>query len=56
VGGQLGTEGHIDDWAKGLLDVARELIRLLKPTGAWWLNQGGRAHRAAPGAGLDPAV
>jgi hypothetical protein len=40
VGGQLGTEGHIDDWAKGLLDVARELIRLLKPTGAWWLNQG----------------
>ncbi len=64
VGGQLGTEGHIDDWAKGLLDVARELTRLLKPTGAWWLNQGdgySRHLRAAeglmgPGAGAGRSL
>ena len=40
VGGQLGTEAHIDDWVKGLLDVARELARVLKPSGALWLNLG----------------
>ena len=38
--GQLGTEGHIDDWVKGLLDVCRELARVLKPSGALWLNLG----------------
>jgi len=38
--GQLGAEGHIDEWVKGLLDVARELARVLKPSGALWLNLG----------------
>ena len=38
--GQLGAEAHIDDWVKGLLDVARELARVLKPSGALWLNLG----------------
>ncbi|MCA1674972.1 MAG: site-specific DNA-methyltransferase, partial [Actinobacteria bacterium] len=40
VGGQLGTEAHIDDWVKGLVDVARQLARVLKPSGALWLNLG----------------
>ena len=38
--GQLGAEGHIDDWVKGLLDVCRELARVLKPSGVLWLNLG----------------
>ncbi|MCA1604964.1 MAG: hypothetical protein LC775_05710, partial [Acidobacteria bacterium] len=38
--GQLGAEGHIDEWVKGLLDVCRELARVLKPSGALWLNLG----------------
>ena len=40
VDGQIGAEGHIDEWVKGLLDVARELARVLKPSGALWLNLG----------------
>jgi DNA modification methylase len=40
VDGQLGNEGHIDEWVKGLLDVCRELARVLKPSGALWLNLG----------------
>jgi len=38
--GQLGAEGHIDEWVKELLDVCRELARVLKPSGALWLNLG----------------
>jgi len=38
--GQLGAEAHIDEWVKELLDVCRELARVLKPSGALWLNLG----------------
>jgi len=38
--GQLGTEAHIDQWVTGLLDVCRELARVLKPGGALWLTLG----------------
>ncbi|MDQ3154019.1 MAG: site-specific DNA-methyltransferase [Actinomycetota bacterium] len=40
MNGQLGTEGHIDEWVTGLLDVCRELARVLKPSGVLWLNLG----------------
>lgn len=38
--GQLGTVGHIDEWVKQLVDVGRELHRVLTPIGALWLNLG----------------
>jgi site-specific DNA-methyltransferase (adenine-specific) len=37
---QLGTENDIDGWVQHLRAVARELARVLKPTGALWLNLG----------------
>lgn len=40
VAGQLGAETHVDDWVHGLLQVCRELGRVLKPQGALWLNLG----------------
>jgi site-specific DNA-methyltransferase (adenine-specific) len=37
---QLGAEPHIDDWVKHLVQVGQELHRVLKPTGACWINLG----------------
>src|ERR1700712_2735009 len=38
VEGQLGLEGHVEDWVTGLCGVAREVARVLVPTGSLWLN------------------
>lgn len=40
VEGQLGLEGHVDEWVEELRAVARALHRVLKPTGTFWLNLG----------------
>ncbi len=40
VTGQLGLEPTVDDWVAGLRDVAREVARVLVPTGSFWLNVG----------------
>jgi site-specific DNA-methyltransferase (adenine-specific) len=37
---QIGLEGHVDDWVHELLLVGRQLARVLKATGAFWLNLG----------------
>jgi len=36
--GQLGLEGHVEQWVTGLREVSRELHRVLLPTGSFWLN------------------
>lgn len=38
--GQLGLEAHVDAWALRLRDIAREIHRILVPTGTLWLNLG----------------
>lgn len=38
--GQLGLESRVDDWARSLRDIAREVHRVLVPTGTLWLNLG----------------
>ncbi len=40
VTGQLGLEPTVNDWVSGLRDVAREVARVLVPTGSFWLNVG----------------
>ena len=40
VDGQLGLEGHVDQWVEGLRTVAKEVARVLVPTGTLWLNVG----------------
>ncbi len=40
VEGQLGLEGHVDQWVEELRTVAKGLRRVLKPTGTFWLNLG----------------
>ena len=56
VAGQIGLEPTISDWSKGLRAVARQVARVLKPSGAFWLNLGdsfSRHHRyGAPSKGL----
>lgn len=37
---QLGLETHVDDWVTGIREVAREIHRVLVPTGTLWLNLG----------------
>ncbi len=37
---QIGLEGHVDDYVHELLLVGRHLKRVLKATGAFWLNLG----------------
>jgi site-specific DNA-methyltransferase (adenine-specific) len=38
VEGQLGLEAHVEEWATALRGVARQLQRVLVPTGSFWLN------------------
>jgi DNA modification methylase len=40
VAGQLGQEGHVEQWVSGLVAVARECQRVLAPHGSFWLNLG----------------
>ena len=49
--GQIGAEPTVDDWVSALVGVARELRRVLRPTGAVWLNIGdGYSRHAREGA------
>jgi DNA modification methylase len=56
VPGQLGLEPTVDAWVENLRAVAREIARVLKPTGAFWLNLGDsfsrHARYGAPPKGL----
>lgn len=48
---QLGAEPDVDGWVDGLRLVARELARVLRPTGSLWLNLGDSySRRPAEGA------
>lgn len=38
IDGQIGLERSVHDWVTKLLDVTRELARVLKPQGSVWLN------------------
>lgn len=38
--GQLGLEGHVDEWVEGLRRTMGEVHRALSPTGTVWLNVG----------------
>jgi DNA modification methylase len=40
VAGQLGREGHVDEWVTNLRAVCRQLHRVLAPHGSLWLNLG----------------
>jgi site-specific DNA-methyltransferase (adenine-specific) len=40
MAGQLGVEATVEDWAASLQSVARQVARVLKPGGAFWLNLG----------------
>src|SRR5436189_2824830 len=37
---QMGNEADVTAWVDGLRDVCRQAARVLKPTGAMWLNLG----------------
>lgn len=37
---QLGLEPSVDDWVRDLRAAARELVRVLRPGGTFWLNVG----------------
>ena len=40
VDGQIGLEDSLEEYIDGLLEVAEELRRVLRPDGSWWLNLG----------------
>lgn len=44
---QIGLESHVDDWVHRLLGVTRQLKRVLKETGSFWLNLGDAYSRIA---------
>ena len=47
---QMGAEKYVEHWAEDLREVCREAARVLKPTGALWLNLGDTYARN-PGEG-----
>lgn len=38
--GQIGLEGHVEEWVEELRELLREAARVLVPTGTVWLNLG----------------
>lgn len=49
--GQLGLEPTVEEWVTNVRAVCRELARVLKPTGGFWLNVGDSySHHATEGA------
>jgi site-specific DNA-methyltransferase (adenine-specific) len=51
MAGQIGAEPSVQGWVTELVGVAAELRRVLKPTGALWLNVGdGYSRHAGEGA------
>jgi DNA modification methylase len=56
VEGQIGLEPTVDEWVAAMREVGRELARVMKPTGSWWLNLGDSFSRdvkmGAPPKGL----
>src|SRR5262245_34155940 len=40
VDGQIGHESDVQGWVDALVDIAREVDRILKPEGSFWLNVG----------------
>lgn len=38
--GQLGLEGHVDQWVEQLVAISEQVARVLVPTGTYWLNLG----------------
>jgi site-specific DNA-methyltransferase (adenine-specific) len=56
VQGQIGLEGHVSGWVENLVAVFAELARVLKTSGAVWLNVGDAFSRhntyGAPAKGL----
>ena len=51
VAGQLGAEPDAQAWIDDLRAVGRELARVLKPSGSWWLNLGDSySHHLRAGA------
>ena len=59
--GQIGDEATPAEFLDALLDVTRECVRVLKPTGSLWVNLGDKyAERAGPvrpgGVDDDPIV
>lgn len=47
VDGQLGLEPAVTEWVESLRRICRELARVLKPSGALWLNLGDSYSRHA---------
>jgi DNA modification methylase len=52
VGGQIGLESSPDDYVKAMVDVFREVWRVLRPDGTLWLNIGD-SYNGSGGAGGD---
>jgi site-specific DNA-methyltransferase (adenine-specific) len=50
--GQLGLEGHVDEWVSSLRAVARQVQRVLVPTGSFWLNLAD-TYSTQPAQGAD---
>lgn len=45
--GQIGLEAHVDEYVHKLLRISRQLARVLRPSGALWLNLGDTYSRSA---------
>ncbi len=51
VAGQLGAEPDAQAWVDDLCQVGRQLARVIKPSGSWWLNLGDSySHHQRTGA------
>lgn len=51
--GEIGRETSVDGYVEGLLEVCREIARVLKPSGSFWLNLRD-VYSRKPGAGAPP--
>lgn len=54
VAGQIGLEASVDDYVTTLVEVFRDVRRVLRPDGTLWLNLGDSYSRSAAKGGSGP--
>lgn len=54
--GQIGLENTLEEYIQCIRKVAKEIYRVLKPEGTFWLNLGDKYVKSGPAGNGDPTI
>lgn len=53
---QIGLEDTMEEYIKSIRKIAKEIYRVLKPEGTFWLNLGDKYSKLSPAGNGDPSI